>query len=143
VGATLIDNLVLILPNAVVSSVVAGIAGNAVVGALFGTLVQGLYFVTLLKSPRGQTIGNRVAKTKVVDQVTGGQLSQPQALKRWGFIAIYQLAESLSLTAHAGAAGVVVVICGVVGIVDITRPLWNKQNQTMHDTYAATLVILA
>jgi uncharacterized RDD family membrane protein YckC len=134
VGATLIDELILVLPTIFVSAVVAAIAGT-LAGELLGLAVGGVYMVTLLSRPAGQTIGNQAVSTYVRDAVTGLPISTTQALKRWGFIAAYGLIDLLvspnSLT-----------IVGVIGLVDFLYPLFNARKQTLHDLFAGTVVYL-
>jgi uncharacterized RDD family membrane protein YckC len=143
VGATFADNLILLIPVNIIESVVAGVSHSTIVGILFGILVQGLYFVTLVKSEKGQTLGNRIARTRVIDEVSGGRVSQTQAIRRWGFMAIYQFAEALAVSAQSGVGSIIILICGAVGIVDILRPLWDKKKRTLHDQFATTLVVTA
>src|SRR5664280_209627 len=64
VGATLFDGLVLVLPE----FLIVWAMGNytSTVSRLPVFALQGFYGVYLLSRPRGQTIGNRVARTRVV-----------------------------------------------------------------------------
>ena len=135
VGATFADDLVLILPYLVLVSLFAALMGS-LGGVVVGTLAEGLYFVNLLGSERGQTIGNRVAATRVRDAVTGQAITKPKALVRWGVIAIY---TAIGVTGSEYG----VVIVGVIGLADILYPLFNARKQTIHDRIAGTIVILA
>jgi uncharacterized RDD family membrane protein YckC len=144
VGATIVDNLLLVIPTTIVAVVVAQFAGTTI-GELAGVAAQGVYMVELLASPRGQTIGNRVVGTRVRDELTGAALSRAQALKRWGFIAAYSLLEVYSQSgttrAHAlGAAGGLTLVMSLVGLADCLFPLMNARKQTLHDRFARTLV---
>ncbi|MGC8510342.1 MAG: RDD family protein [Acidimicrobiales bacterium] len=146
VGATIVDNLLLVIPTTIVAVVVAQFAGTTI-GELAGVAAQGVYMVELLASPRGQTIGNRVVGTRVRDELTGAALSRAQALRRWGFIAVYSLLEvfsqssSSTTSTHAlGAVGGLAVVMSLVGLADCLFPLFNTRKQTLHDRFAHTLV---
>ncbi len=134
VGATIIDELILLIPTYVALLVVSLFAGD-VVGALAGSALGGFYMVKLLTRPEGQTIGNRAVSTYVRDATTGQVLTAAQALKRWGFVAAYSL---FGLTgAHSGT-----VVVGLLGLVDCLYPLFNRRKQTLHDIFAGTIVLV-
>lgn len=134
-GATFADGLVLILPLLIIESFFTSLAGE-LDGVLAGLVVQGLYMIKLTSSVRGQTIGNRVAHTRVRDASTGDQITNIQALKRWGFITV------LTLPVISGVgAGFIVYL--VLALVDNLWPLFDKRNQTLHDKVAKTIVVVA
>jgi uncharacterized RDD family membrane protein YckC len=134
VGATLVDELILVIPTYAVLLIVGTFAG-VIVGALAGSALGGFYQVKLLTNPDGQTIGNRVLSSYVRDATTGQVLATGQALKRWGFVAAYSL---FGLTgAHSGT-----VVVGVIGLVDCLYPLFNARKQTLHDIFAQTIVLI-
>jgi uncharacterized RDD family membrane protein YckC len=133
VGATLVDDLILFMPTLLVVAVVTSIT-DSVVGALAGVAIQGLYMVTLLASPRGQTFGNRVAASVVRDATSGLGISTQQAVRRWGFIAVY---SAFALGNSSGAA----LVVGLLGLIDCLFPLFNAQKQTLHDLFAGTVVV--
>ncbi|HUY43073.1 MAG TPA: RDD family protein, partial [Acidimicrobiales bacterium] len=87
-----------------------------------------------ISSRSGQTVGNRVAATKVIDALTGSRVSITQALKRWGFIAVY---SSLEFTGTRGAS----VVVSLFGLIDVLWPLFDQRKQTLHDKFAGTLVV--
>ncbi|HET6964649.1 MAG TPA: RDD family protein [Acidimicrobiales bacterium] len=119
VGATLVDALVLIIPYFIVD-----VAGGRVAGSVLGLVIQAAY-QTIMLSQRGQTLGNMAVGTRVVDARTGGPLSPAKALGRWG-------------------AGFLFGILGILilpPLLDIFWPLWDRQNQTLHDKMAGTLVL--
>lgn len=134
VGATFADGLVMVIPILIAESVVAAAAGT-VDGVIAGLIVQGAYMIKMLSGPKGQTVGNRVAATRVRDAVTGLQITNIQALKRWGVVAVYGL---LSLNRSIGTSIVL-----IIGLVDYLWPLFDKRNQTLHDKFAGTIVVLA
>ena len=133
VGATFADDLILIIPTLVVASIFEGI-GGVYTGAVAGLMLQGFYMVWQISSRSGQTVGNRVAATKVIDALTGSRVSITQALKRWGFIAVY---SSLEFTGTRGAS----VVVSLFGLIDVLWPLFDQRKQTLHDKFAGTLVV--
>lgn len=135
VGATFADDLVLIIPTSFVVSLFTQ-ADGFYLGGLAGLVLEGLYMVKLLSIPRGQTIGNRVAATRVRDASTGKAITLLQAVKRWGFIAAYGVIGLVP-----GAASIYIV--GVIALVDSLYPLFNPRKQTLHDKFAATIVVVA
>jgi uncharacterized RDD family membrane protein YckC len=114
--------------------VLVGAALGVIVGALASIALGGFYMVKLLTMPDGQTIGNRVVSTYVRDATTGYVLTTKQAIKRWGFVALYSL---LGLTgAHVGTE-----LVGAIGLIDCLYPLFNTRKQTLHDVFAGTIVL--
>ncbi len=118
VGATLIDGVVLIIPNFIVDAI-----GGRGVGTLLSLLISGTY-ITVMLSRSGQTVGNMAVGTRVIDSSTGGPVSVGKALGRW--------ASELVLA----------VLFLIPLLLDFLWPLWDRQNQTLHDKIAGTLVIL-
>jgi uncharacterized RDD family membrane protein YckC len=118
VAATVVDFLVLIVPIIVIFILFSKtfLAGYVVV-----LIVQGVY-LSLQIASRGQTVGNRAAGTKVVDMNTGAIPSQGKAWGRW-------------------AVQAVIGFIPLVGLVNILWPLWDSQNQTLHDKAVGTVVI--
>ena len=133
VGATFADNLILIIPTLVLASIFEGI-GGVYTGAVAGLLLQGFYMVWQISSKSGQTVGNRVAASKVIDALTGSRVTLMQAVKRWGFVAVY---SSLEFTGTRGAS----IVVSLFGLVDVLWPLYDARKQTLHDKFAGTLVV--
>ena len=117
VGATIVDGLVLIVPNFIVDLI-----GGRGVGTGLSVLINVVYYVGML-SRSGQTLGNMAVGTRVVDTNTGGPIGPGKAFVRW-------LSE-----------GILFVLLIVPGLLDILWPLWDQRRQTLHDKMAATLVI--
>jgi uncharacterized RDD family membrane protein YckC len=80
------------------------------------------YQCIMLGVPRGQTVGNMAVATRTVDANTGGPIGFGRAAIRSVVLLVLQ-----------------VTIIG--GILDILWPLWDRQNQTIHDKTANSLVI--
>jgi len=134
VGATLVDNLILIVPTMVAFLLVESVAGT-IAGAIAGIAIQGIYQVKLLSMPQGQTLGNRMVSTQVRDALTGAAISNQQALRRWGLVAIYSSFEL------AGTSGMAIIV-SLIGAVDCLYPLFNERKQTVHDRFAGTIVVM-
>jgi uncharacterized RDD family membrane protein YckC len=133
VWATVVDNLILFIPTLVVYAVVSDVAG-ALAGALASIAIQGVYMVKLLASPRGQTIGNRIASSRVRDALTGQALTSGQSVRRWIPLAIYSIFE-------LSGSPLVIALVGVVAAADYLYPLFNARKQTLHDKLAGTIVM--
>lgn len=132
VAATVVDNLILFIPSLVVY-VVVGDVTDALVGALAVIAVQGTYMVILLASPSGQTIGNRVAGSRVRDALTGHTLTKRQAYQRWIPLALYSVFELTGSTP-------IIMLVGIVAAADYLSPLFSSRKQTLHDKLASTIV---
>lgn len=132
VGATLIDNVILFIPTELVIRLVGG-ALNFVLADLAALVVEGIYMYVLLSSPRAQTIGNRAMRTRVCDAKDAVPLRAQQVLKRYGFVAFYSF-----FVVFGGAA---VTLVGLVAMGDALFPLVTPLKQTLHDRYAATIVV--
>lgn len=118
VGATLVDVLVLIIPDIVIGA----IAGNSFAARYAITLIVQALYVTLMLGSSGRTVGMRALGTYLVDANTGGAISYGKALLRW-----------------LGQVVLQVTIIG--GILDILWPLWDRQNQTLHDKMVGTVLL--
>src|SRR5262249_23142963 len=71
---------------------------------------------------RGQTVGKRVMKLKIVDASTGQPMDLSAARKRWGIHFLLSLA-------------------GPGAYLDGLWQLWDTQKQTLHDKAARTVVV--
>lgn len=118
-GATIVDGLVLIVPNFIVD-----VAGGRGLGTLLSLALSAAY-VSIMLSRNGQTVGNMAVRTRVIDARTGGPLSPGKALGRWA------------------AELVLAILFFVPLLLDFLWPLWDRQNQTLHDKMAGTLVVWA
>jgi uncharacterized RDD family membrane protein YckC len=135
VGSTFSDYLVLLLPTLIIYSLFAELDGLEI-GAVVALAAQGVYFVKLLSGVRGQTLGNRVAASRVRDATGGRRITLLQSFKRWGIV---------------GACGVLFLLPSIVTeliafaiiIVDCLFPLWDPRCQTLHDKFANTIVAVA
>ncbi len=118
VGATLLDGLIVGVPLSIIFAIIGlGSAGREVIDALVF-----IAYAVLLIGGRGQTVGDMVVTSQIVDATTG-------AKPTYGKVAIRVLVSY----------GLGITVIG--GILDILWPLWDDRNQTIHDKAAGTLMI--
>jgi uncharacterized RDD family membrane protein YckC len=117
-GASIVDGLVLLIPTIIV--VVA--FKSSVAERIVQFAIQVAYTTAML-STGGRTVGNMAVGTRVVDAKTGAIPGAGKALGR-------SLAPVLLL-----------VLLIIPAILDILWPLWDRENQTLHDKMAGTYVI--
>jgi uncharacterized RDD family membrane protein YckC len=120
VGTTLIDWLILLIPTGIV-----GYAAGRYGGFVLGLLVHAVYRGLMLAA-RSQTVGNMAVGTRVVDSGTGGAVSSGKA---WGRAAAQFLFEFFFW------------LLFIPILLDYLWPLWDSQNQTLHDKMAGTVVL--
>jgi len=132
VAATLIDSVILIAPTLLLVLLL----GN-LFGAVAAVAAQAAYLIVLLTTPEGQTLGNRVAQTRVRDALTGHTISRRQATIRWALIGVYGVLGTLP---GAGSGGFAITVAALA-LVDGLSPLWSPRHQTLHDRLAHTIVV--
>jgi uncharacterized RDD family membrane protein YckC len=107
----------------IVAAIILGIAGASTGAREFlQILIQVVYLIVLLGGNGGRTVGNLALRTRTIDGRTGRPCTYDRAVIR-------TLVE------------VVLAITVVGGLLDILWPLWDKQNQTLHDKAAGTVVL--
>ena len=116
-GATVVDGIILFIPN-IILRYAAGAAG----GGLLSLILDAAY-ITIMLSQRGQTVGNMAVHTRVVDSRTGGPINAGKALGRWA------------------SEFVLAILFFIPWVVDVLWPLWDRDNQTLHDKMAGTVVL--
>jgi uncharacterized RDD family membrane protein YckC len=119
VGATIIDGLLVGIPVLIISYA-AGL--GAAPRDILNAVAEVGYQIILIGGYGGRTIGNRVLGTIVVNARTGAPASYDKAVPR-------SLVEF------------VLGITIIGGILDALWPLWDRQNQTLHDKAAGTVVL--
>lgn len=132
--ALLVDAVILGIPSGIIGGIVGAMAAGSEDGSVpaIGILLYlVLIVVAILYEPlmtsrkgagNGQTIGKQVAKVRIVDQATGGQIGTGQAWIRF-------LIRSF--------------ISGLIFYLGYLWALWDPQKQTWHDKIAKTLVVRA
>ena len=131
VAATVVDNLLLLIPTTVLLALLP-----SAIGTVMALALQGTYQIALLAGARGQTVGNRIANTQVRSLSTDGPITVRQAAWRWGVVVAY---SALTLPNVA----LLTALAGGIGLFDILFPLANPERQTIHDRIAATVVVRA
>ena len=133
VGAYLLDVLILAVPLGLLVVLIAVLASDdgdesteeslLVLFYLLTVLVPVLYFTLMHGGERGATYGKRALGIRVVDE-QGGAIGYGRALGR------YAVVFGLGLF-------------GLPLLVDYLWPLWDDQNQTLHDKAVRSLVVRA
>jgi uncharacterized RDD family membrane protein YckC len=135
IGQMLSDQLILVIPVEVFVAAFDAVGGNFL-GGLVGFIVTALYLFWCFTTKGGQTLGNRVATTRVRDASTGAMLGTLQATIRTLIVMFYFVG------AYALPRAIFLVALGV-GVVDNLYPLFDARNQTLHDKAAHTIVVIA
>jgi uncharacterized RDD family membrane protein YckC len=112
-----------IIPVLIVGSIFSGPSNKPSYGAVFVLFLMYVVYATLMISSSGQTVGNKAVGTRIVDARTGGRPSPGKALGR----------------TVANVVPFFVLLLPL--ILDILWPLWDHENQTLHDKMAGTYVI--
>jgi uncharacterized RDD family membrane protein YckC len=102
----------------VVDLVLRGAIG-ATKGSTVGVLVGIAYFIVLIGSPRGQTVGAMALKIRVVSLATGGPIGYARSVIRY----------------------VVSIFSGLVVFLGYFWMLWDREKQTWHDKAAGSVVV--
>jgi uncharacterized RDD family membrane protein YckC len=141
VGATLIDWLILLVPVAILVAIVLGVAVGSDTGAIASAIVGFLTYlvVALIYAPllmardgagNGQTWGKQIVGIRVVRDA-----GQPMS---FGYAALREIAvKGLAL----GVAGSVIPI--IPYLLNYLWPLWDDENQALHDKVVSTHVVRA
>jgi uncharacterized RDD family membrane protein YckC len=88
-----------------------------------------VYSTLLCGGPRGQTVGMRVVGARVVRESTSDVLGYGMALGRAVVEQVFRL------------LGILFILLGVVWLLDMLWPLWDKKKQTLHDKVVHTVVL--
>jgi uncharacterized RDD family membrane protein YckC len=124
-GGFLIDTILL----AVALSLVLRPLGSLIVQLLAGAVLRVVYNAAFMVRWNGQTPGMRLMRITCVDAETRGALTPRQSVTR---AACAEVIASLNFF---------MVILGVAQLVDLLWPIWDKQDQTLHDKVGRTVVI--
>lgn len=138
-AATVVDFVVLVVPQSV-AYLVGDAVGTPATGGALALVVWGLYSVALVTRPRGQTLGNRVAGTRVRDATTLQPVAVGQSALRWLIMALY-LTPGYSTASGSGAVRALGAVVAAAFLLDGLYPLVNARRQTWHDRLANTVVL--
>jgi uncharacterized RDD family membrane protein YckC len=94
---------------------------TGVLYVVYGTLLCG--------SARGQTVGMMAVGVRAVRDESLGRLGYGRALARAVFEGLLRLIELLF------------VLLGLIWVLDMLFPLWDKKRQTLHDKVGGAVVI--
>ena len=120
VGATVIDGIIIGIPIGFILGLIGATQGT-IEG--ISAVVFFVYLMLMIGRPSGQTIGNMGVRTRVVDARNPAYSIPP------GRAALRALV-------------LLVLQVTVIGwILDILWPLWDRQNQTLHDKAAGSVVV--
>jgi uncharacterized RDD family membrane protein YckC len=88
-----------------------------------------VYGTVLCGSARGQTVGMMAVRVRAVDERTRGPLGYGRALLRALVEGVLRLINLLFF------------LLGLVWVLDMLFPLWDKKRQTLHDKAAGSVVL--
>jgi uncharacterized RDD family membrane protein YckC len=134
VGASIIDYLIMFVPVVILKDLLGSITGSVVFLVIFCA-----YLVTQWLIYDGRSVGNRVMHTQVRDAISGGPVSNAQALWRYFYLIVYVIFDIVGV---GTGANTLIFLAFVYFFVDLLYPLWDKRKQTMHDKLAHTIVIV-
>jgi uncharacterized RDD family membrane protein YckC len=107
----------------VVSGIILAAAGTSRGSGYFlEAVLQAVYLILMIGGHGGRTIGNMAASTVVIDGRSGATAGYDRAVPR----TLVQIVLAFTV---------------IGGILDILWPLWDRQNQTLHDKAAGTVVL--
>lgn len=133
-AATIVDFLVLLIPEAALRFLL----GNAIGLSAF-VVIFGFYLVLQWSRCDGRSVGNRVAHSRIVNADDGRSVSTYQAFNRYLYLEIYAFVD---IFGALGGANTIVLVALVYGLVDNLFALFDRRNQTLHDKFARTIVVM-
>ena len=128
------DNAILVIPTLAVFTLLNAV-GNSLLGILGVLIMQALYIIGMLSSAKGQTLGNRVASSRVVRATDGGRVTTQQVCVRGAIVAAYSIPAAFSTSSNFSLG------ISIFALVDCLYPLFNERKQTWHDRIAGTVVV--
>ena len=120
------------MPAAIVGQLLTNSSGRAAGG--IAAVVLEVVYGTVLISVWGRTVGNRASGTAVVIRSSGQRPDGLRSLVRTAAPAVLGVPAIFSLQLLS-------IATFVVAAADILWPLWDRENQTLHDKIAGTLVV--
>ncbi len=134
VAATIIDFLILAIPELILRSVLGNDVGSSIYILIFG-----IYLVTQWTLYDGRSVGNRVAHSQTLDAKTGHSITGLQAFNRYLYLEIYAFVDLFGAVEGSNA---IVLLAGLYALVDNLFPLFDARKQTLHDKFANTIVVM-
>jgi uncharacterized RDD family membrane protein YckC len=165
VGSTIIDGLIIGGVGLVLNTAITVLSTRTAIQ----WVIQFGYMVLLWTSVRGQTVGNRAVKTKVIVGRDGARVPIGRAIVRWLAITLpsilaftftwHQYSEFAAWAkANPNISATTIpnyiisdlrtffgalAVAGIYSLVDISFPAWDKRSRTLHDIIAGTVVVQA
>ena len=143
-GCIFLDGLIVVLPLAILTGIVAGTSGSMQIGgaiSLLAVCVEIVYFGQMHASG-GQTVGKKAGKLKVVN-LDGSAISTKTAYVR--AVAYIGPGALTALATIAGSVPLIGIANGVVGLYALANTLAalfdSKRQRALHDHIAGTRVI--
>ncbi len=126
----LLDFLIIFLPCFFVARVALGSGSHSnttlfVVGAI-PTVVSVIYVWLMLTYAGSQTLGMKAVRVRCVDSASGQNVTSGRAAGRCAAWFVFSAAS---------------LIIFIPLLLDLLWPLWDKENQTLHDKIASTYVV--
>ncbi len=118
-AATIVDGILLGVVSAIILAVTGSSRGT---GYFLEAVLQAVYLILMIGGHGGRTVGNMAASTVTIDGRTGTTPGYDRAVPR----ALVQIVLAFTI---------------IGGFLDVLWPLWDRQNQTLHDKAAGTVVL--
>ena len=134
VGASLTDFLAMFVPLIVLKVLFGTVYGSAVYIVFFGVYLVGQWFVF-----DGQSLGNRMVQTQILDADSGGRISLRQSIWRYVYLEVWLLIDVFAIGVNSP---VLISVAVIYLVVNFLFPLGDKRNQTIHDKLARTIVVV-
>lgn len=116
------------------------------------TIVTFLYGTLMIAYARGQTLGMKVARIRVVNADDRGRVSLDQSVRRAALYGLLLLIGSLvhfqtyqhptpQQAAEVLRHSAVLLAFAGPHVLDLLWPLWDNEKRTLHDRFAKTVVL--
>lgn len=113
-AALLLDSVLLNVVDLILRDALGNDAGSTI-----GVLAGIVYFIALVGSPRGQTLGAMALRIRVISLATGGSIGYARSVVRY----------------------VVSLFSGLVIFLGYFWMLWDREKQTWHDKAVGSVVV--
>lgn len=143
-GGAVVDGILLAVVSSLLSipfgdapgfSTSADFIRMAQAGGIIGLVLGAAYFTYFHSTAAGQTLGNRLVGTRILDASSGGSLPYARSLIRYLVASAGSIVGLVS--AGAGSAVSLLVLVGFLWMI------WDPRKQTFHDKAANSLVVRA
>ncbi len=118
-AATIVDGILLGVVSAIILAVTGSSRGT---GYFLEAVLQAVYLILMIGGHGGRTVGNMAASTVTIDGRTGATPGYDRAVPARWYSSCWHLPSSAAFST-------------------MLWPLWDRQNQTLHDKAAGTVVL--